>query len=173
MFAIERTCCCAFPTVRGALKITIFQILAKRCQTSYWFSIVAKQHQEPRPALPPGAVSLKTGPLWEYKSWCVVCVNVSCYGCKHSSLFMSTNQLLPRIRNWQLLFHKLVRNPSLGMSSKPRIRCFSPLQLISDAPCFHCNHRSFICRTLLHYYAGIIQSPPCQGTMRSELWMSR
>ncbi len=58
MFARGKTCCCAFPTVRGALKIKIFQIPAKRWRTSNWFSIVAKQHQEPRPAFPPCLVLL-------------------------------------------------------------------------------------------------------------------
>lgn len=59
MFAMERTCCCVFPTVRGALKIKIFQISAKRWHAGNWFSIVAKQ-QGPRPALPLfGAVSFK------------------------------------------------------------------------------------------------------------------
>lgn len=63
---MKGTCCCALPTVCGALKIKIFQISAKKDGTlQTGFSIVAKQQQESRPALPLfGAVSLKAGPLW-------------------------------------------------------------------------------------------------------------
>lgn len=92
VFAMERTRCCEFPTVRGALKIKIFQISAKSWHASNWFSIVAKQQQEWRPALPLfGAVILKTGPLWT-KNLCVPQVII--LGSKDPCLFTSTKQLI-------------------------------------------------------------------------------